>query len=102
MRINFDKDLIFKEHFLLKHLDRNRLAELAAASYFEDFRRNSIICQKGDPGDSMMAVVRGKVKICSHSIDGKALVLNIISQGGIFGEIALFDGEPRSADAVAL
>jgi CRP/FNR family cyclic AMP-dependent transcriptional regulator len=102
VRSKFDKDLVFGEQFLLKHLDRNRLAELAAVTYFKDFPRNSLIFQKGDAGDSMMAVVRGKVKICSYSIDGKELVLNIISQGGAFGEVALLDGEARSADAVAL
>jgi CRP/FNR family transcriptional regulator, cyclic AMP receptor protein len=102
MRINFDKELILGGHFLLKHLDHDRLMELAAVTYLENFPRNRLIFQKGDPGDSMMAVVRGKVKICSHSIDGKELVLNIINQGGVFGEIALLDGETRSADAVAL
>lgn len=50
----------------------------------------------------MMAVIRGRVKICAHSMDGKELVLNIINRGGLFGEIALLDGEPRTADAIAL
>ncbi len=50
----------------------------------------------------MMAVVRGRVKICIYSADGKELVLNIIDRGGMFGEIALLDGQPRSADAVAI
>ncbi len=50
----------------------------------------------------MMAVVSGRVKICTYSADGKELVLNIIDRGGLFGEIALLDGHPRSADAVAL
>lgn len=102
MRINFDKELILAGHFLLKHLSRDRLKELATVTYLDNFPRGGVIFQKGDPGDSMMAVVKGKVKICSHSMDGKELVLNIINQGGLFGEIALLDGEPRSADAVAL
>jgi CRP-like cAMP-binding protein len=50
----------------------------------------------------MMAVVTGRVKICTYSSDGKELVLNIIDHGSLFGEIALLDGQPRSADAVAL
>jgi CRP-like cAMP-binding protein len=64
--------------------------------------RHATIFQKGDPGSSMMAVIRGRVKICSYSSDGRELVLNIIDQGGIFGEIAVLDGRPRTADAVAL
>jgi CRP/FNR family cyclic AMP-dependent transcriptional regulator len=102
MRIVFDKELILAGHFLLKHLSRDHLRELAATTFLDNFPRGGVIFQKGDPGDSMMAVVRGKVKICAHSIDGKELVLNIIKQGGLLGEIALLDGEPRSADAVAL
>jgi CRP-like cAMP-binding protein len=49
-----------------------------------------------------MAVVRGRVKICTYSADGKELVLNIIDHGGLFGELAVLDGQPRSGDAVAL
>jgi CRP-like cAMP-binding protein len=50
----------------------------------------------------MMAVVSGKVKICNYSADGKEMVLNIIDRGGLFGEIAVLDGQPRSGDAVAI
>ncbi len=65
-------------------------------------RRNQMIFQRGDSGSSMMAVLRGRVRISSVSGDGKELTLNVISPGEIFGEIALLDGEPRSADATAI
>ncbi len=102
MRINFDREQILAQHSLLKHLSRDRLKEIAATTGFDNFARGQTIFQKGDPGSSMMAVVSGKVKICSYSIEGKELVLNIINQGGIFGEIGMLDGEPRTADAVAM
>jgi CRP/FNR family cyclic AMP-dependent transcriptional regulator len=102
MRINFDKRQILSAHFLLKHLSRERLDQLAEVTYLDNFPRGGMIFQKGDPGDSMMAVVRGKVKIGVHSIDGKEIVFNIVNQGNVFGEISLLDGEPRSADASAL
>lgn len=102
IRINFDKDLVLAGHFLLKHLEREERQRLAAAARLSHHARGAVIFQKGDPGDSMMAVIRGRVKICSHSLDGKELVLSIINKGGLFGEIALLDGEPRTADAVAL
>ena len=50
----------------------------------------------------MMVVVRGRVKVCSHSEDGKELVLNLINPGEVVGEIALLDGADRTADAVTL
>ncbi len=101
-RIAFDKELVLAGHFLLKHLQREDLHRLAAGSRLTYHPKNAVIFQKGDPGSSMMAVVRGRVKICSHSLDGKELVLSIVNRGGLFGEIALLDGEPRTADAVAL
>lgn len=97
-----DKLAILGQNSLLRHLDptdRARLAEYAKQARHE---ADAVIFQRGDAGDSMMAVVRGRVKICNHSVDGKELVLNILKPGDVFGEIALIDGEPRTADAVAM
>ena len=102
VRIAFDKELVLASNFLLQHLNRDELRELAATTSLTDYGPRAVIFQKGDPGTSMMAVIRGRVKICTHSLEGKELVLNIINRGGVFGEIALLDGEPRTADAVTL
>jgi len=66
------------------------------------YPRGSFIFGKGDPGSSMMAVLTGRVRISNISQEGKELTLNVIGPGEIFGEIALLDGKPRSADAVAI
>ena len=65
-------------------------------------RRGQTIFQRGDNGSSLMAVLRGRVRISSVSGEGKEVTLNVISPGEIFGEIALLDGQPRSADATAI
>jgi CRP/FNR family cyclic AMP-dependent transcriptional regulator len=65
-------------------------------------RRGQTIFQRGDNGSSLMAVLRGRVRISSLSGDGKEITLNVISPGEIFGEFALLDGKPRSGDAVAI
>ena len=49
-----------------------------------------------------MGVLSGAVKISVASSDGRDVVLNIIHEGEIFGEIALLDGHPRTADATAM
>ena len=64
--------------------------------------RGATIFQKGEPGSALMAVLRGRVRISTVSPAGRELTLNVIDAGGIFGELALLDGEPRSADAAAL
>lgn len=64
--------------------------------------RGQVILQKGDSGSSMMAVLHGRVRISAVSADGKEIMLNVINPGEVFGEIALLDGKPRSADATAI
>ena len=49
-----------------------------------------------------MAVLRGRVVIRAPSSHGKEVILNIINEGEIFGEIALLDGKERTADATAM
>jgi CRP-like cAMP-binding protein len=93
---------ILAGHFLLRHLTQEELARLADKTSLRDYNAGAIIFQKGDEDGSMLAVLNGRVKICSYAIDGKELVLNFIDEGGLFGEIAVLDGLPRSATAVAL
>jgi CRP-like cAMP-binding protein len=49
----------------------------------------------------MIAVLSGRVRIGLNAVDGKEVTLNTIMPGEVFGEIALLDGKPRSADATA-
>ena len=61
-----------------------------------------VLFRKGEPGSSMMAVLRGRVRIGAYSEDGREVILNIIEPGGVVGELALLDGRERSADATAM
>lgn len=65
------------------------------------YRRGQTIFTKDDEGSSMMAVLSGRVRIGAMSPEGKEITLNMISAGEVFGEMALLDGKPRSADATA-
>jgi CRP/FNR family transcriptional regulator, cyclic AMP receptor protein len=60
------------------------------------------IFAKGDPGNSMMAVLRGRVTISAPSPDGRQVVLTVMREGDVFGEIALLDGHERTADATTM
>jgi CRP/FNR family cyclic AMP-dependent transcriptional regulator len=57
---------------------------------------------KGDPGDALYAVRRGQIRIGTGSSSGRRLTLNLLGPGDVFGEVALLDGCPRTADAVAV
>ncbi len=60
-----------------------------------------IIFQEGDAGDGMYVVDGGRVDIVIGAKDAEQRVLSRIGRGGIFGEMAIIDGKPRSASARA-
>jgi CRP-like cAMP-binding protein len=74
------------------------LAEARVAKYSADAQ----IIAKGDSGQSMMAVLKGRVSIRLSSAHGRQVVLSVLRSGDLFGEIALIDGKERSADVIAL
>ena len=93
---------IFERHFLLGELPRDKIDTLLTYARVERYPAGREIFAKGSPPHSMMAVLRGSVRIGSVSPDGKEIVLNIINAGEVFGEIALLDGRDRTADATAM
>ena len=75
---------------------------MAAASRARTFRRGQVVFSTGDPGDTLIVVISGRVKVAVRSADGGELTLTIIQPGGVFGELSVADGGPRSADAETL
>ncbi len=59
------------------------------------------IFHEGDAGTALYIIDKGEVKIVLGSAEGKEVVLSLFGPEDFFGELALLDGEPRSADAVA-
>ena len=57
---------------------------------------------RSDPGDTVIVVVSGRVKVAVRSADGGELTLAIVQPGGLLGELGVVDGGPRSADAETL
>ena len=78
------------------------LEGIAAASRPRTFRRGQVVFTTGDPGDTLIVVISGRVKVVVRSADGGELTLTIIRPGGTFGELSIADGGPRSADAETL
>ena len=60
------------------------------------------IVAKGDPGNTMMAVLKGRIMISAPSADGRQMVLTVMHEGDVVGEIALLDGKERTADITAM
>jgi len=66
------------------------------------FRRGEVLFHEGDPGDALFIVASGAVKVVVPSEDGDEAILATLRRGDFLGELALLDGAPRSASAVAL
>ena len=60
------------------------------------------IYRRGDPGDSLMILISGRIKISNTTVNAREIVLNFLGPGDVAGEIAALDGEPRTADAIAI
>ena len=75
---------------------------IVAAARLRTFRRGQVVFTTGDPGDSLLVVLSGRVKVVARSVDGDELTLAIVQPGSVFGELSVTDGGPRSADAEAL
>jgi CRP/FNR family transcriptional regulator, cyclic AMP receptor protein len=76
--------------------------ELAAKAVYRRYKAGQPIFRVGDPGDSLMAVAAGTVRISMASTNGRQIILADLPAGDVFGEVALLDGLGRSADATAL
>jgi CRP-like cAMP-binding protein len=97
-----EKQQIFRGHALFGKLSDSEIQDLLAHSRVETYPASREIFAKGSPGASVMAVLRGTIKMSAVSPEGKEIVFQIINPGEIFGEIGALDGEERSADAVAM
>jgi CRP/FNR family transcriptional regulator, cyclic AMP receptor protein len=93
---------LLRATYLLRAAPPEDLEAIAAASRLRTFRRGQVVFTAGEPGTTLIVVVSGRVKMVVRSADGGELTLTIIGSGGVFGELSVADGGPRSADAETL
>jgi CRP/FNR family transcriptional regulator, cyclic AMP receptor protein len=92
---------IVRRSRLFARLGDGDIDAILAHSMVRHFADGEQIFAKGDPGSSMMAVLKGRVTISTSSPEGRQVVLTAMREGDVFGEIALLDGKERTADATA-
>lgn len=68
----------------------------------KSFSANETIFMEGEEGRGMYLIRSGKVKICVNDEQGNELIFTFLSAGDLLGEIAILDGGPRSASAIAI
>ena len=93
---------VLRQTDLLRSVQASDLEPIAAASRLRAVRRGQVLFTAGDPSDTVILVVSGRVKVVVRSADGAELTLTVVQPGGSLGELSVADGGPRSADAEAL
>jgi CRP/FNR family cyclic AMP-dependent transcriptional regulator len=77
------------------------LARLAARGIVRSYRKNTIILNEGEPGDSLFVLLQGQVKVYATDENGREITYGTIHEGDYFGEMSL-DGGPRSASVMTV
>jgi CRP/FNR family transcriptional regulator, cyclic AMP receptor protein len=81
--------------------DDDRTA-LANAVDLVKLEAGQVLFQAGEPGDSLFVVRSGTIELFIKDTAGQKIVLTVVEEGGLFGELALLDSGPRTATAIAL
>src|SRR5438874_12677565 len=85
---------------LFGSLDDEAAAELCHLLESLDCKAGTSLFRAGDQGDAMYLIEHGRVRICVRATDGHEVTLTELGRGDFFGELALLNGQRRSADAV--
>jgi CRP/FNR family cyclic AMP-dependent transcriptional regulator len=93
---------IIRDSEIGARLGEETILLLARAAFALDVRRRRFIYRFGEVADALYVVARGRVKICSIAEDtAREAVIDIVGEGGLFGESALYAAGAREKDAVA-
>jgi len=93
---------LLRGHSLLAQMNNDDLHRLAAFSHLTAFESGTAIFRQGDRDTDLMILSSGRVKLSATSNAGRELLVNIVEEGHVFGEIAVIDGNGRSYDATTL
>ncbi len=94
-------DLLENSEFFAE-VDHDVRMQLAGQGQRRRLVRGDVLFSEGDEPLELFVVVEGRIAIARGSIDGRESVLALMEPGDLFGEMALLDGQPRSAEARAL
>ncbi|HET9058311.1 MAG TPA: Crp/Fnr family transcriptional regulator [Acidimicrobiales bacterium] len=87
---------------LFSALGQEALARVAAEASTTRLERNDALFAEGDDAQELFVMLSGRVAIAKRSPDGRESLVALMEKGDLFGEMPLFDDEPRSASARAL
>ena len=87
---------------IFSDLPEETIESISQVGIKKTFKKDTIILMEEDESGALFIIVTGKVKVTRTSNDGREVILNILSEADIFGEMALLDGLTRSATVTAI
>jgi CRP-like cAMP-binding protein len=96
-----DFAVLLKMNPLFAGLGDEPIKRIAALCARRQLTAGQVLFQKGDKGDALFGIRKGQIRIETGTQKGERLTLNVLGPNDVFGEIALLDGQARTADAVA-
>jgi CRP/FNR family cyclic AMP-dependent transcriptional regulator len=93
---------VIRQMPLFADMGQADLEALARDMLRRQFREGEAIFQQGDPGQMLYLVESGQVRIYVQDEEGQETSVTLCGPGDMFGELAVIDGLPRSASAVAM
>src|SRR6266481_5687287 len=96
-----DPSVLASTH-LFSALPADAVAEVAGHAVERRLGRNDVLFREGDVAADIYVVTAGRIAIANRSVDGRESLVALMGPGDLFGEMSMFDGRGRSADARAL
>jgi CRP-like cAMP-binding protein len=93
--------VILKTNPMFADLSTDELQRISSLCHSQRLGGGEMLFRKGEPGDTLFGVRCGQIRIETGTSDGSRLTLKFIGPGDLFGEVAVFDGQSRTADAAA-
>ena len=86
---------------LFESLDQQELEALSDLAFTRTFSKDNVIILAEEEGDTLFIIKKGQVKVSIVSEEGREVILSLLGESSVFGELSLLDGKPRSANVVA-
>lgn len=87
---------------MFQSLPLHAIEDLTQRVTIRRVRAHGVVVSQDEPGDALFVILSGRVKVVIFGENGREVTLSLLRPGDAFGEISLFDGEPRSANCIAL
>lgn len=87
---------------IFSDLDEATLEKIEKIGTRKNYNKNDVIMMEDEVGSALFVIANGKVKVARSSSDGREVILTILSDSDFFGEMAILDGQTRSATVTAI